>query len=427
VTSLAATLHKLARFPSGSRLNVSQVAQFVGMDRPVSMAALMARIDALPDSVPFHSTIVTGAALGGQVTVILNKDGSYRFSGSMRATGFPSFAFRVGAVIRNDANAVVLAAQHSGKVFGTDTPGDRQNNWDEVGTDERTMLAIRNLWPDIIGSSMVVNHSSDLAGTLGVAADIVKDIAELFVVAEIGGVQLAVCLILGSELQQAGLTMPGLGGVVGLTIVAGSVVIFGPQSLVQAMVVGVALGALTDELLVKVRTLSRDEIAFATQVFGDSLDYGRIRLTNLVGLSNRAFTIPAVDGNILLNVGLSNAFDDPVHAVIPGSRYMVPGQLFIHELVHAWQYQHASIDDGFAPGQLCQGIVDQTKGSTAYNYGPPGTPWGCFGMEAQAAIVDEWFGGTGHQVTKADPSGMDRDSPYFGYIVNDLRLGEKLG
>ena len=44
---------------------------------------------------------------------------------------FPSFTFRVTAVVRSATwNQVMVAAQHRPEVFGTDTPGDRQNNWD---------------------------------------------------------------------------------------------------------------------------------------------------------------------------------------------------------------------------------------------------------------------------------------------------------
>ena len=43
-------------------------------------------------------------------------------------------------------------------------------------------------------------------------------------------------------------------------------------------------------------------------------------------------------------------------------------------------------------------------------------------MEAQGAIVDQWFGGNGRQT----PPGMNLDSPYFGYINNNLRPGRSV-
>ena len=314
------------------------------MERPISVSALIAKLDALPESVPFSARIVTGAALGGEVRITLHRDGSHQFSGFMRATGFPSFTFRVTAVVRSATNQVMVAAQHSGEVFGTDTPGDRQNNWDESATDPNNMKLIRNVWPDISGGTLAVSRSSELGGALGTAVDLVQDIVELFVLAETVGPGLAVCLVIGSELHDAGVALPGLGGVVGLGIVAGSVFIFGPAAIIPATIIGVAAGAVVDSM-VKIRPLSDGEVQFARQVFGDSLDYGRIRLTNLSGLGRRAFAAPTVDGTILLNLG--NAQDAPLTAVFPP--YPAPGQIFIHELTHAWQIQHASLEDSSSP------------------------------------------------------------------------------
>jgi hypothetical protein len=412
--ALRSAIQKLARFPQGPTLNVSEVAEFVHMGRPISVTDLAAKLDSLPDFVRFHSAIVTGTALGGEVTITLNRDGSYQFSGFMRATGIPSFSFRVGAVVRSASHQVTVAAQHSGKVFGTDTPGDRQNNWDEKGIDPSQMKLIRNVWPDISAGTLVVSRSSEVGGVLGAAGELLKDVAEFFVAAETLGPSLATCFLIGSELQQAGVSLPGLGGVVGLAIVGGSVFIFGPSAIVPASIIGVAAGAIVDSM-VKLRRLTEDEIAFARQVFGSSLDFPRVRLTNLSGLGGRAFTAPTLDGTILVNIG--NSIDSPITAVFPN--YPAPGQILIHELTHAWQIQHASLADGFVPGLMCQGILNQTVVSKPYEYGPPGQPWSSFNLEAQGAIVDQWFGGNGRQ----SPPGMNLDSPYFGYIINNLRLG----
>ena len=104
--------------------------------------------------------------------------------------------------------------------------------------------------------------------------------------------------------------------------------------------------------------------------------------------------------------------------------YPARGQLLIHELTHAWQIQNASLEDGYVPGWLCKGIVEQiTEGDDAYIYGPPGPPWSSFGVEAQASVVDQWFGANGRQSPpeKETPRPMNPDSIYFGYIDNDIR------
>ena len=166
MSALRASIARLPRFAPGT-LNIGEVAEFVHMHRPMSMRALIATIDALPESVPFHSKIVTGTALGGEVTVTLGKDGSYRSSGFMRATGALSFSYRITAIVRSASGGVMVATVHSGKVFGSDTPGERQSNWNEIGVDQDRMKLIRNAWPDICAGKLEVRRSTELGGVLG--------------------------------------------------------------------------------------------------------------------------------------------------------------------------------------------------------------------------------------------------------------------
>ena len=154
--NLKAAISKLPRFPRAEIQNVGELAEFLSIHRPVSIRDLIGRVDRLRDSVAFRATVVTGAALGGEVELTLKSDGSYTFSGHMRATGFPSFAFNVVAIVRSASGNVTLAAQHSGEVFGTDTSGDRENRWDEVGTDPVQLKQIRNTWPDLDPESGVL-------------------------------------------------------------------------------------------------------------------------------------------------------------------------------------------------------------------------------------------------------------------------------
>jgi hypothetical protein len=423
VTSLRASIATLQRYSPEATLNISDVAKFLLLERPFSINILVDNIELIPESVPFHSTIVTGAALGGEVTVTLGRDGSHRFSGFMRATGALSFSFRVGAVIQSATGQVALVASHSGKVFGTDTPGERQHNWDKVIFDPKKTRSIRELWPDISDGTMTVNHSSTLSGVLDAATEIVKDVGQFFLAAETLGVSLTICLVLASELGDVGVDVPGLGGVVGIGIIAGSLFIWGPLAIGPAFVLGVAAGALT-VALIKMRRMRPEEEEFSRQVFGEhSLDFGRIRITNLVGIGGVAFTLPTVDDHILINIGVSDAmFDAPINTTIKG--YGTPGQLLIHELTHAWQIQHGT----FVPGWLCTGIDEQVLiGKSAYNYGPAGADWDSMHNEAQAHIVDEWYAGTGKQKpAKPLPPGvsplMNPESDYFSYIENNIRV-----
>ena len=94
----------------------------------------------------------------------------------------------------------------------------------------------------------------------------------------------------------------------------------------------------------------------------------------------------------------------------------------IHELTHAWQIAHAA----FLPGLVCEGIVNQannTVGQSVYVYRPAGPDWSSdFNLEQQAAIVDQWFGGT-PTVVVPNRKAMDEDDPYSTYIRDHVRAG----
>ena len=214
---------------------------------------------------------------------------------------------------------------------------------------------------------------------------------------------------LGATLGPGG-TLGVVGGVVVFAVatVAGAGV---GTALILGVVAGVAIGAVTNALI-KFRPLNVAEIAFARQVFGNSLPYQDVIITNLAGLGDRAFTAPGVDGKTYLNLG--HAYDNPLGT--GGSAYPKPGQLLIHELTHAWQIAHA----GFLPGLMCSGMVNQANfilGDNVYEYGEPGPGWSKFNAEQQGAIVDQWFGGTGRSSRYKE---MDRENPYYRYVWNDV-------
>ena len=214
---------------------------------------------------------------------------------------------------------------------------------------------------------------------------------------------------LGATLGPGG-TLGVVGGVVVFAVatVAGAGV---GTALILGVVAGVAIGAVTNALI-KFRPLNVAEIAFARQVFGNSLPYQDVIITNLAGLGDRAFTAPGVDGKTYLNLG--HAYDNPLGT--GGSAYPKPGQLLIHELTHAWQIAHA----GFLPGLMCSGMVNQANfilGDNVYEYGAPGPGWSKFNAEQQGAIVDQWFGGTGRSSRYKE---MDQENPYYRYVWNDV-------
>ena len=98
---------------------------------------------------------------------------------------------------------------------------------------------------------------------------------------------------------------------------------------------------------------------------------------------------------ILVNVG--DGYADPIHYTGRGRAgtdgEYAPGQLLIHELVHAWQIANES----FTPEYYCRALsaAGGTVGGdmSAYVYGSADGGWGSFETEAQAKLVDEWFAG----------------------------------
>jgi hypothetical protein len=239
-------------------------------------------------------------------------------------------------------------------------------------------------------------------------------------VAYTAGAGVAAVATLGSEIGDAAdVELPALGGIVGVGVVAGELLIWGPLAIGPAFLAGVAAGAIV-ESMIDIREVTPQEQALSRGVFGDTIDFSRVRLTNFVGLSGRRFVAPTFDGTILVNLG-EPCLREPTTYKNP--RYPVPGQLFIHELTHVWQLQHRRLDDGWSPVWLCERIVDP-------DYEPDARPipWDKHGVEKQATIVDRWYS-TLQEYHKKDLveaplfRAPNTAAPYFHYIKHNLRAG----
>jgi hypothetical protein len=376
-----------------------------------------------PESRTFSEEVVTptGTALGGHVEVTLNNLGAGTFSGAMRATGLPSYKFRVRAVVRSASGLIAIAQQRSGEVFGTDTPGDREYIWSE---DIVSALAASQ-WPEIRTASMVVSKSYEMSGVLGTVEDLAVDFVEFLatsaILAPVGGSGLAAVIFVGSELGVLTGARPlGPGGLIGVIAAGGVTCLLGPMIVFPVLVGGV----LVSDAVIQHRRLNAEEVALAGRVFGDTLPVDRILLTNLSGIGGTEFTVPNSDGTILVNFG--NGFDDAVRHFQPARGYPQPGQLLIHELTHAWQIANA----GETPEYYWRAAMAKLAGKSAYRYGPPGPPFRKFGLEQQATLVEEWAVGTAGRATVPitgralnPPVGMQENDPYFGYIANNIRMG----
>lgn len=380
---------------------------------------------------PWSKPVLTpdGSALGGTVSVTLKSNGDFVFECHMHDSGIPSYDFTVRAIFTTPAG-LAIAAQHTGHVEGTDaTTLTHAPNRDDDYTETDNNRLIQSHWAsgDIQAGTLWITKDYSATGVVGFVQDLTKFILDAGV--GTAAAAIGVVISMGREIGQIFGNL-GVGMVAG--VFAGVAVCVFPGGFLVALVAGVAVGGVTDALIQQ-RQISQAEYNFADAVFQGSLPAANnIILTNLSGLNGTAFTFPGVDANTYVNLG--DGYNDPPNYT--NTAYPAKGELLIHELTHAWQIKHQD----FTAGLICNGIVNQADkqiaGHDVYQYGPPSDSWGSFNMEAQGAIVDQWFGGV--RVVNApnrtlnwndtsggkaaDPKALS--DPYFAFIANNIRKGQ---
>lgn len=348
-----------------------------------------------------------GTPLGGDVHVELYRDGrTYVKFHAHCSSIFGSFDFTLRAYV-SAPNAPAIAFLHSGHVSGVDS-----SDHDEWGHNPLVSFFYDTIAAQP-GYSVVKDYT--WAGIVGAAEQLFADLLDLG--AGVIGATLGVVLAATREATDWLNTTLGPGGT--LAVISGFAIfavgaLQGANlaaSLIAATVEGVGIGLLT-EALVDHRKLNDAELALARQVFGDTINYSKVRLTNLSGFGKRPFTVPGADGKTYVNIG--PGFSDASTYTKPN--YPIPGQLLIHELTHAWQIEHSD----FLPGWMCHAVINQANNSfveSAYKYGGAGPAWSSFNWEQQGSIVDDWFGAQGNSQAYWP---MDQESPYYDYIWTDL-------
>lgn len=369
-----------------------------------------------PETITLQQQISTpaGTALGGWVSVTLRSDGTYTFTTHLHDSGFDSYSYQIRVVLRLQTG-VLFVLQHADTVSGTTGSGSRDSDHSETSFN----AYIHANWPDARTATMTVSKSYLDVGLLAASEQLLEDFLKFIVLDVVAGPLIALIVVLGEELNAATNASAGPGVLPGVLVSAGTAWLLGPGMIFPALVAGVAAGAVTDAL-VAFRRMTASEITFADNgAFEGQVPYNRVWLTNLDN-GGRKFTWPSIDGSILVNLG--NAYTSPTN--FTDSSYQALGQIFIHELTHAWQIAHTF----FTPGLACERLADPS-----YNYGPPGPPFSSFTVEGQASLVDQWFGGdrqqqNGHPPTRKDSDGkpipQDQNDPYFPYIENNIRIGQ---
>jgi len=384
------------------------LASLLGLGPPVSFRDLIDHLQVV-EAIHLSGDINTGdgAPINGHVDFELKSDGSYTFSGHIRATGFPSYRYGLQAWVQT-ADGTVIAAQRVGHVFGTDTPGDRQDNWSQPGSNK----AVSQNWGSLRSDTHLGFHmDANMSGVLGTAWDVLtfafKGIAANLVLGEVG-----LIILIGTELADVGMPVGTPDTLGGILVAGGTLLILGPFGLIPAVVAGVATAELVD---VRHRPMTQEERDFADRVFNGTVDFDRVILTNM-SHDGRKFTIPSVDDSILVN--LDHAIDETMTSTSSGD-YEQPGSVFIHELTHAWQITNKSF-----VGMICgmssnysyhEGSSDADRTTNPEVWA--NRPWGEFNNEQQAHIVDDWYG-----ANQPDLNGsLATNDPAFHYISDNIR------
>lgn len=387
----------------------------LALSEPLSVRELV-RLLEQPEELRFDVPL-DQEGLHGEVHLVIRSDGTYRFNGDMRATGAISFAYKVQVSLKSGAG-IYLFLESSGHAYGSDTSGDRQHNWSE----EHISSYVKQLWTMIRLAPQVDTHlETNIAGTLGAVVDVAKTVVETFVALQLAG-PVAAVLVLGSELGAAtGQTFTNPDLLLGALVAGGTIVLLGPGVMIPAIAAGAGAVAIAD---IRFRRMTEPEVALARRVFGDKVPVDRIIVTDLFNPGDndvdREFVIPGLDGSILVNMGRNYdaTLDPDAQQAKRKGAYPKPGQVFIHELTHAWQVQYAS----FMPGFVCRGVFGDKEYNPVQEKIDAGAPWfPTFGVEQQASIIDRWYGayvGTG---LESPPALQD---PRFRYVSQNIRLGQ---
>lgn len=121
------------------------------------------------------------------------------------------------------------------------------------------------------------------------------------------------------------------------------------------------------------RGMDAAEISLASGVYGTSIDYSKVLITDAVGGGGRPFTtVVPIGGYIAMNLG-SGPYTTPAS----------DPDLLIHELGHVWQSQHHPNPAAYMANSIASQAGASAAGGDAYCY-VPGKPFAEYGAEQLA-------------------------------------------
>lgn len=371
----------------------------------------------------FNGQIVTGglAALGGSYKVTIYGDGAVQWLGEATNSGVDSYDFALSALVKTSSGRAVALARTGSIPNRVPIVGDTiRRSWNELQSPNPVIAAH---FDEFAGAdfSSTLEYQSGIGGAFETVVGWLIRFGVGTAIGPFGGAVVFVGVEVGS-LVTTGSLVPGA------RIVGNLLWLAGPANTLFALAAeGIAaLGSRT-------RELTQEEYDWANnEVFLGSLPpRDRLVLTDSIGGGDRAFTFPRFDGKITLNMG-PDAFADPrLYKVGFGrkpEKYPAPnppiarGEIFIHELVHACQIQHATMDLGLLADALASKVCEATGGDP-YLYGAAGSDYTSLNLEPQAQIVSDWFAGAVQKDSNQTRVPKDLASPYFGYITGNVRVG----
>ncbi|HNP28530.1 MAG TPA: hypothetical protein PKK23_05765 [Nitrospirales bacterium] len=371
----------------------------------------------------FSGQIVTGglAALGGSYKVTIYGDGAVRWQGEATNSGIDSYDFGLSAFVRTSSGRAVALVRTGSIPNRVPVVGDTiRRSWDELQP-PNPVIAVH--FDEFAEADFLTNleYESGIGGALEKMVGWLIKFGVGSVIGPVGGAVVFIGVEVGS-LATTGSLVPGA------RIVGNILWLAGPANTLFALAAeGIAaLGSRT-------RALTQEEYDWANnQVFLGSLPpRDRLVLTDTSGGGDRAFTFPRFDGKITLNMG-PNAFADPrlygrgsrrkPEKYPPPNPLIVHGEIFVHELVHACQIQHAHMDLALLADALASKACEATGGDP-YLYGASGPDYSSFNLEQQAQIVSDWFAGAVQSGSNQTGIPMDINSLYFQYINTNVRIG----
>jgi hypothetical protein len=124
------------------------------------------------------------------------------------------------------------------------------------------------------------------------------------------------------------------------------------------------------------RMLDPTELSVLRPVYGSSIAYSKVFLSDATGLKGAPFTTVGAPGTVIINIGKS-AFTSP------GSN----PKLLIHETAHVWQSQHHSNPAQFMINSVESQGLAPIFGGNPYCY-IPGKPFSSYAAEQIAESVE---------------------------------------